>query len=73
MLGISRCWRFGQTRSVHVDIVTTEGERGVLANMETKAARAEVMFQSLVNNMNEATQIERQRVILGNMEVPSWL
>jgi hypothetical protein len=70
---VRRCWRFGQQRPVHVDIVTTEGERGVLSNMEDKASRADAMFASLVANMNDANSIARQRIISGNMEIPSWL
>ena len=71
--GVRRCWRFGQSRPVHVDIVTTEGEKGVLANLQRKAAQSEKMFNALVAEMNNAMAIERQRAIGNQMEVPSWL
>ena len=32
--GVRRCWRFGQTKPVHVDIVTTEGEQQVMKNLQ---------------------------------------
>ncbi|MEO7368724.1 MAG: DEAD/DEAH box helicase, partial [Gemmatimonadaceae bacterium] len=35
--GVRRCWRFGQTRPVTVDVVTTEGGRGVMANLQRKS------------------------------------
>src|SRR3989339_718231 len=34
---VRRCWRFGQDRSVRVDIIATEGGRGVQANLARKA------------------------------------
>jgi hypothetical protein len=35
---VRRCWRFGQTREVRVDIVATEGERGVLRTCSARPA-----------------------------------
>ena len=46
--GVRRCWRFGQTNPVTVDVVTTEGERRVLDNLQRKAAAADRMFNKLV-------------------------
>jgi hypothetical protein len=71
--GVRRCWRFGQKLPVHVDIITTEGEKGVLSNLQRKAAQSEKMFAALVAEMNNAISIERQAEIVGKMEVPSWL
>ena len=70
---VRRCWRFGQTRPVHVDIVATEGEADVLKNLQRKSDQAEKMFSAMVAQMNNAIEIERQRSITNNMEVPSWL
>jgi hypothetical protein len=58
---------------VTVDIVTTEGERGVMKNLQRKSLAADKMFSSLVAEMNEATKIERQ--VHGTIpeKVPSWL
>lgn len=71
--GVRRCWRFGQKRSVKVDIVTTEGERNVLANLKRKAAQADSMFTNLVAEMNRAMHIERAQQFGCAMETPSWL
>ena len=71
--GVRRCWRFGQKRSVHVDIITTEGERGVLSNLQRKATQADRMFSNLVSEMNAALAIERASKFTQQLEVPSWL
>ena len=70
---IRRCWRFGQKRPVVVDIVTTEGERGVMLNLQRKAERADEMFSRLVEQMNSALAIERVSQSTKNLELPSWL
>lgn len=70
---IRRCWRYGQQRPVHVDIVATEGERGVLANLQRKAAQAGRMFTRLVEEMNEALHVERSHAYTKPEEVPAWL
>lgn len=71
--GVRRCWRFGQTRPVQVDIVTTEGGRSVLDNAKRKAKDAERMFAELVAYMNEAIGIQRQNLNVHQEVVPSWL
>lgn len=71
--GVRRCWRFGQKRPVHVDIVTTEGERGVLANLQRKAEQADRMFSNLVAEMNAAIAIDRAARFTKQVEVPQWL
>jgi hypothetical protein len=70
---VRRCWRFGQKRAVRVDIVTTEGERGVMRNLQRKAEQADEMFSRLVVEMNHALAIERANNMTKKMEVPSWL
>ena len=70
---VRRCWRFGQKRPVTVDIVTTEGERGVMRNLQRKAAQADTMFSHLVAEMNQALAIERANNMTKKMESPSWL
>ena len=71
--GVRRCWRFGQKRPVHVDIITTEGERGVLSNLQRKATQADRMFSNLVSEMNAALSIERSQQFTKQMELPAWL
>lgn len=68
-----RCWRFGQTRPVTVDVVATEGEVRVLANMRAKARKADEMFAALVAEMNSAVRVERDNPYTKPMEVPRWL
>lgn len=70
---IRRCYRFGQTRPVVVDTVTTEGERGVVANLQQKAEKADKMFSALVAEMNRAAGISRRSPSTLPLQVPSWL
>ncbi len=70
---VRRCWRFGQKRPVKVDIVTTEGERGVMKNLQRKATQADEMFSRLVAEMNNALAIERANNMTKELEIPSWL
>lgn len=70
---VRRCWRFGQERSVRVDVVATEGEVRVLANMRSKAQKADAMFASLVEQMNNSQHIAREDRYVNEMEVPQWV
>lgn len=70
---VRRCWRFGQKRPVTVDVIATEGEARVLANMRSKAERASAMFEQLVAQMNDATTIKRANLYTNNAKVPQWL
>lgn len=71
--GVRRCWRFGQKSLVRVDIVTTEGEKAVLANMQRKAKAADGMFSRLVAEMGDALSIDRSTVADKQEELPAWL
>lgn len=70
---VRRCWRFGQTRPVIVDIVRTDGDSAVLANLQRKAKAADKMFSDLVTHMNESMGIDNRRAYEIRVEVPSWL
>jgi hypothetical protein len=70
---VRRCWRFGQQRPVRVDIVTTEGERGITRNLQRKADQADEMFSRLVAEMNNALRIERANNATKTVEIPAWL
>ena len=70
---IRRCHRFGQTRPVEVDFVTTAGGANILANLQRKAAQADSMFTSLIAHMNNALHVNRSRIRDTPMEVPKWL
>jgi len=70
---VRRCWRFGQKRPVVVDLVATEGERGIKDNLRRKSEAADRMFSELVAHMNEALRIERGVTHDLSVEVPAWL
>ncbi len=70
---VRRCWRFGQTLPVDLDVIATEGELRVLGNMRRKAEKADKMFSALVAEMNSATRIERVNTHTKETKVPSWL
>ncbi len=68
-----RSLRFGRSDSVRVDIVTTEGEAGVTANLKKKQIKADEMFASLVREMVHAYRLEMTDSHITSMEVPEWL
>lgn len=70
---VRRSWRFGQTQPVTVDIVTTEGGRHALENLQRKAEQANRMFDALVAHMNDALSIQRTNQYTRAVEIPSWL
>lgn len=71
--GVRRCWRYGQKRAVTVDIVTTEGEKSVLQNLQRKAKAADRMFSSLVEQMNNAQGLSRTTKFENQEQMPAWL
>lgn len=70
---VRRCWRFGQTSQVDVDIVMTKGDEMVMQNLGLKSVKADQMFERLVREMNNAVKINRQTQHTLEMETPSWL
>jgi hypothetical protein len=70
---IRRCWRFGQKRSVSVDIITTEGGLDVLENLQRKSKQADEMFANLVRNMNNILTIDKSLIETKRAEVPAWM
>ena len=69
---VRRCWRFGQTRPVTVDIITTGGSMSVLENLQRKAKAADDMFAELIKFMNNSIKIDQQEYKV-KMEAPKWL
>lgn len=69
---VRRMWRFGQSEPVRVDVITTEGGRNVLANLQRKADQADAMFTALVEHMNHARDIDRHTYD-HEVKVPTWL
>jgi hypothetical protein len=71
--GVRRCWRFGQKNPVRVDIVTTEGEAGVTANLQKKSNNADKMFAMLVAEMNNVLKLTFNNNHIKSTETPTWL
>jgi hypothetical protein len=70
---IRRCWRFGQLRPVTIDVIASEGEAGVLSNMNRKAIAADAMFAQLVSLINNELRIEQVNTFTQKEEIPTWL
>lgn len=70
---VRRCWRFGQKREVTVDIVSTEGDSGILKNLMRKSSQADSMFENLVSEMKNELGIVKSKGFTKQQEVPSWL
>jgi hypothetical protein len=69
---IRRFWRFGQTKSVTVDLVYSDGQKRVLDSLIAKTKKANDLFDKLNSNLNTTFDIKNKEfnkpVIL-----PSWL
>lgn len=70
---IRRCWRFGQKHPVRIDVIASEGEAGVLANLHRKSLAAEEMFMKLVKLINQELRIEQKNLFTKREEIPAWL
>ncbi len=70
---VRRSWRFGQKQPVHIDMVTSEGEHGVMANLQRKADAAEAMFDRLVELMHDSMEIRRTNPFTGQAKLPAWV
>lgn len=70
---VRRCWRFGQKRTVRVDVVASEGEANVMSNLRRKSDQADAMFAALVRFMNESMARERGSYGAKKEKVPAWL
>lgn len=70
---VRRCWRFGQKMPVVVDMITTDGQENVLANLQRKTEQASVMFDILVKMMWQELKIDKKNEYTKKQENPSWL
>lgn len=55
---VRRCWRFGQTRDVHVHVIAADTEGAVVANLQRKDAQADEMARELVTHMADLSRVE---------------
>jgi len=69
---VRRCWRFGQKKPVIVDIITTDGQDDVLANLQRKSESASHLYDNLVLMMRNELHIKKQDEHIKE-ELPSWL
>jgi hypothetical protein len=51
---VRRCWRFGQTRPVHVHIFASKAEGAIVANLKRKEREAGEMADALSAETQEA-------------------
>lgn len=70
---VRRCWRFGQKKPVHVDIITTDGDQFVLKNLQRKSVAADKMFTALVTHMNDELKIKQVNQFTQKEILPNWL
>lgn len=71
--GTRRCWRFGQKNEVKVDIVTTDGEAGVMANLQRKMDQATKMFDKLVETMHNSQSVNNVEKFDNEVKKPLFL
>jgi superfamily II DNA or RNA helicase len=55
---VRRCWRFGQTRDVHVHIFSSKAEGAIVANLKRKEREAAQMAESLSAETSDAVMTE---------------
>jgi hypothetical protein len=70
---VRRCWRFGQKNPVTFDMITTDGQENVLANLQRKADQASAMFDTLVQMMWQELKIEKRNEYTKKGKVASWM
>ena len=70
---VRRSWRFGQSKNVEVDIISSTGEAGVVKNLQRKADQAGEMFGQLVALMNNELKIQKDKQYTKKEELPTWL
>jgi LAGLIDADG DNA endonuclease family protein/SNF2 domain-containing protein len=77
---VRRCWRFGQTRPVHVHVILSELERDIWANVMRKQSEADRLSHELIENASEFAKSELAAVSAGDeyhatqeMALPDWL
>lgn len=70
---VRRCWRFGQKRPVTVDLITTDGQDNVLANLTRKTYQASEMFDKLVAMMWQEMKLQSKNEYTKEEVKPSWL
>lgn len=55
---VRRFWRFGQTKPVVIDRVTSDGQKRVLDSLTAKSQKADELFTKLNSNINRSFEIK---------------
>jgi hypothetical protein len=77
---VRRCWRYGQTKPVHVHIVSADIEGGVLTNIKRKESQHKQLTAEMIAVMKDRTLAElgkakQEKATYSNnikMRVPEW-
>jgi len=69
---VRRCWRFGRTDPVNVEIVSSPGESKVIGGLKYKQEKAERMFASLVQHMNNSINLSLKDGHANPVSIPNW-
>lgn len=78
---VRRCYRFGQTQSVSVHIITADTEGAVKENIERKQAQSDAMAAEMVAHMRNITKKQIQGATTGTevyrptvpIVIPAWI
>jgi len=58
---IRRFWRFGQTKDVTIDLVTSAGQKRVLEALQQKTDKAIQLYENLVKNVNSIYEDDKKQ------------
>ena len=70
---IRRLWRFGQKNTVTVDLVLSDGQSRVIKALQEKTAKAQKLYENLVNNVNKDYREEFKKLDIQTIEKPMFL
>ncbi len=70
---IRRSWRFGQEHPVTVHMISSEGEKDILLNLQRKQKAAEVVYEQIVNLMGNELRVNVNKFQGEKERMPSWL
>ena len=69
---IRRFWRFGQTQPVTIDLVLSEGQTRVMQAIEEKTIKAQELYSSLIEHVNENFVLSHQKQSTKNIILPKF-
>jgi hypothetical protein len=71
--GVRRCWRFGRTGPVLVDVIASPGESHVIEGLDRKMIQATRMHESLIRHMADSTALYSRDGHDKELILPDWL